>query len=112
MALAAEVHIGSLILDQHSVLGPRVRLVAGQAVHRSYRLGLDVGDVRDRVTLGRMSRTVLQRQNRNVARREVVFRQPDLAIEDRDQVLRLKLVGAAIRAVALEAERIHAGAAQ
>src|SRR5690348_7832443 len=55
----------------------------------------------------RMSATELQRQNDDLVLGEVIFRKPDLAVEDREHVIGFELFRLRIRAVALEAERIR-----
>jgi hypothetical protein len=106
----AEIHIVLLVFHQHPRLVPRVRLMAGEAVHRKYSLGFRDHDVANRVVLRGVSQAVFQGQNGYFT--EVVFRQFHLAIEDRDQVLAFHFLRTGVGPVALEAKRIHVRLAQ
>ena len=81
--------------------------MTGQAVHRSLDLG-NVGrihDVRNRVSIHRMPQVVLQRQYRNLG--EIVFRQPDPAAKDRNQVVAFELLRLRVRSVTLQAQLVR-----
>ena len=86
--------------------------MASQAVQRSFHLG-NVGrihDVRNRVAIHRVPQVVLQEQYRNLL--EIVFRQLDLAAEDRNQMFALQLLWLGVRTVALQAQLVGFGHAQ
>ena len=112
MAGHAEGHVVLLIFHQHPRVRPGVRLVAGQAIDRLQNLVhvRRVHDVADRVLVDRVTVAVLNRQQNHFA--EIVFRQLYLAVEDRDQVLTLKLLWIRIGPVALQAELAGSGGAQ
>src|SRR3954447_18362195 len=112
VAGAAEFHVGRLVPDQHPVVRPGMRLVAGQAVDRRHGFSLQIGYVRNRMALRRMSNSVLERQYGRTLRPEVVLRQFYLAIQDRQQMFALQLARTPIGTMAFEAERIDLGRAQ
>ena len=70
----------------------------------------EIAHIGNRVTLHRMADAIDQRQNGN--RGKVIFRQLDLALENRDQVLAGKLGRVRVRTMALEAESVDIGRAQ
>src|ERR1035437_6841586 len=85
-----------------------MRLVAGDTA----QLGLDLArigrieQVRNRMSGYRMPAPVLKRKDPGLVLLEIVFRQLDLAVEDRDQMLRLQLLRLRLVAMAFEAERV------
>src|SRR5581483_283110 len=109
VARPAEFHVRRLVLNEHAVLAARMRLMAGEAAHWRDGLRLQVRHVRDRMTLRRVSCSVLKRKNRHLL--EIVLRQLDLAFENRDLVFGLELLRGCFRTVALETKRVDLRAA-
>jgi len=81
-------------------------LVTGQAVNLGMYLRdiLWVWDIPDWVTLHWVSNPEFDRKHDNLILREVVFRQFDGPVEERDGMLRFQLLRLSVGAVALETE--------
>ena len=76
--------------------------MAGQAIHGCFDLaGIGrIHQVRHRMSSYRMPQSVLERKHNGLVLLEVVGWQFDLAVEDGDQVLRLKLLRLRVGAMA------------
>ena len=112
MATAAESHVVGLILDQQVCLRGRVRLVATHAsdlrLHFAYFRRIH--HVRNRVTIGGVSQAVLEWKLHDTS--EIVFRQANFGVEDRDQMRVLELLRLCVRAMAFQAKLVNGTSAQ
>ena len=94
MAVVAERHVVLLVLDQELGLGASMRLVAPQTAQRSFHF-VDIRwihHVRNRVPGYGVAQAIAERQDESLVLVEVVFGQPDLAVEDGQQVLGFQLL--------------------
>ena len=91
-----------------------MRLMAAQAIDLCPQLRHvgRIGQIRDRMSVHRMYAPEFQRQDYDLVLGEVILGELDLAVEDREQVIGLKLLRLRIRSMALEAQRIRGLGAQ
>lgn len=109
MARSAERHVVGLVLHQQIGLSRGMRLVTSQTIHWSQYLARSRGihQIRNRVTIHRVSHAKFQGQRYYSVLREVVFGKFHASVEDRNQVLGLKLFRIPLRPMAFEAEGVR-----
>ena len=103
----AEIHVHGLILCQQIALRGRVRLMAGQAVHRG-TLGIPgVHGTGYGVLIRRVPQSITKRQHLWSGSPEVIVRELYAALKDRDEMCIVELLRVTVWAVALQAQGIH-----
>ena len=114
VAGSTERHVVGLILYQQIGLSRGMRLVTRQTIYWSHYLARSRGihQIRNRVTIHRVSHAKFQGQRYNSVLREVVFGKFHASVEDCNQVLGLQFFRIPLWPMAFEAEGVRSTGAQ